>query len=159
MFSLIVAISQNNCIGAGNKLPWNIPEDLKHFKDLTRGKTCLMGQKTFESILGYLGKPLPGRQTVVLSKDPNFQQPAGVRVFGSLDEAWEKLKNEDVFVCGGASIYAQTVNRVDTLYITHVDQVVNGDAFFPEIDKTIWKEVEREDHEGFSFVRYQKLNF
>ncbi len=156
-FSLIVAIAKNNCIGAGNKLPWNIPEDLKHFKDLTRGKICLMGQKTFESILGYLGKPLPGRQTVVISKNSELSVPAGVRVFNSLDEAFEKLKNEDVFVCGGASIYAQTINRVDTLYITHIDKIVDGDAFFPKIDKQIWRETGREDHDGFSFVTYHKL--
>ncbi|MFA7653920.1 MAG: dihydrofolate reductase [Candidatus Magasanikbacteria bacterium] len=156
-FSLIVAVAKNNCIGAGNKLPWNIPEDLKHFKDLTLGKTCLMGQTTLDSIIGYLGKPLPGRKTVVLTKDKSYQPPANVRVFYSLDEAFEKLKNEDVFVCGGASIYAQTINRVDTLYITHVDKIVDGDAFFPEIDKNIWHETAREDHEGFSFVTYRKI--
>lgn len=155
-FSLIVAVAKNNCIGAGNKLPWNIPEDLKHFKDLTMGKTVLMGQKTFESILGYLGHPLPGRKTVAVSNDPNFQPKHDIRVFNSLDKVFTELNNEDVFVCGGASIYAQTVNRVDTLYITHVDRVVDGDAFFPEIDKNIWRETEREDHDGFSFVTYKK---
>jgi len=157
MFSLIVAVAKNNCIGTGNKLPWNIPEDLKHFKDLTLGKTCLMGQATLDSIIGYLGKPLPGRKTVVLTRDKSYQPPEGVRIFYSLDEAFDKLKNEDVFVCGGASIYAQTVNRVDTLYITHVDKIVDGDAFFPKIDKTIWHETERKDHEGFSFVTYHKI--
>lgn len=155
-FSLICAVAKNNCIGINNKLPWNIPEDLKHFKDLTMGKTVLMGQKTFESILGYLGKPLPGRRTVVITNSPDFIPPEGVRVVHSLDEMFNSLKDEDVFVCGGASIYKQTVNSVDTLYITHVDQVVDGDVFFPEIDKNIWQEAEREDHEGFSFVKYVK---
>lgn len=121
------------------------------------GKTCLMGQATFESIINYLGKPLPGRKTVVLTRNPNFQAPAGVRVCNNLDKAWEELKNEDVFVCGGASIYAQTINRVDTLYITRVKQEVDGDVFFPEIDKNIWKEVEKEEHDGFSFVIYQRV--
>jgi dihydrofolate reductase len=115
-----------------------------------------MGQATFESIVGYLGKPLPGRTTVVLSRDPNFVAPAGVRVFDDLNKAWEELKTEDVFVCGGASIYAQTINRVDTLYITQVDQVVDGDVFFPEIDKNIWHESTREDHTGFSFLVYRR---
>lgn len=156
MFSLIVAVAENNCIGIKNQLPWNIPEDLAHFKTLTMGKTCLMGLKTFESILGYLGKPLPGRKTVVVSSNSNFVPPAGVRIFNSLDAVFENLKNEDVFVCGGASIYAQTLNRVDTLYITRVHKIVDGDVFFPEIDPNIWNEVEREDHPEFSFITYKK---
>ncbi len=154
--ALIVAIASNNCIGKDNKLPWNIPEDLSHFKKLTMGKTVVMGQATFESILGYLGKPLPKRKTVVLTFDKNYKVPEGVRLMHSLDEAWEKLKDEDVFICGGASIYKQTVNRVDKLYITHVHQEVDGDAFFPEIEPDIWKEDWREDHEDFSFVNYIK---
>ena len=116
-----------------------------------------MGQTTYKSIVGYLGKPLPGRKTVVLSKDPNFKAPEGVRVYDDLDKAFTKLKDEDVFVCGGASIYAQTINHVDYLYITHVDMVVDGDTFFPEIDPAIWNEVWREEHEGFAFVKYIKL--
>jgi dihydrofolate reductase len=155
-FSLICAIGDNNCIGVQNKLPWHITEDLKKFKELTMGNTVLMGQKTFESVIGYLGKPLPGRKTVVISLDKNFPIPDDVRLFTSLDEAWEKLKDENVFICGGASIYAQTINRVDKLYITHVHQSPNGDAFFPKIDTTIWKETHREDHDGFSFVTYEK---
>lgn len=154
--SLIVAIASNNCIGKDNKLPWHIPEDLKHFKELTSGKTVVMGQATFESILGYLGKPLPGRKTVVLTFDKDYQVPEGVRLMHSLDEAWEKLKDEDAFICGGASIYKQTIDRVDKLYITHVHQKVDGDAFFPEINPDIWKEDWREDHENFSFVNYIK---
>lgn len=156
MFSLIAAVAKNNCIGKNNKIPWNIPEDFQYFKKATLGKTCLMGQATFESILGYLGKPLPGRQNVVVTLNKNFQAPKGVRVFYSLDDAWEKLKNEDVFICGGASIYRQTINRADILYITWVDQEPNGDVFFPEIDKNIWKETWRENHDGFSFVKYIK---
>lgn len=155
-FSLIAAVADNNCIGIKNKLPWNLPEDLKHFKELTTGKTVLMGQKTYESILGYLKHPLPNRQTVVISNDPNFKTEFPVRIFNSLDEAFEKLTNEDVFVCGGASIYAQTIDRVDTLYITHVHQIINGDVFFPEINKNIWHETERADHDGLSFVTYKK---
>ena len=155
-FSLIAAVAKNNCIGKNNKIPWNIPEDFQYFKKITLGKTCLMGQATFESILDYLGKPLPGRETVVLTLNKDYVAPKDVRVFNSLDEAFEKLKNEDVFICGGASIYRQTINRVDTLYITHIDQTPEGDTFFPEIDKNIWKETDREDHSGFSFVTYKK---
>jgi len=137
MFSLIAAVADNGCIGSQNRIPWNIPEDFQYFKKITLGKTCLMGQATFESILGYLGKPLPGRKTVVLSRDPNFQAPHEVQVFDDLDKAWEALKNEDIFVCGGASIYKQTINRVDVLYITEVHIKPDGDVFFPEIDKNI----------------------
>ena len=157
MFSLIVAIAKNNCIGVKNKIPWNIPEDFQYFKKTTLGKTCLMGQATFESILDYIGKPLPGRKTVVLSRDPNFKAPEDVPVYDDLDKAWEELKNEDVFICGGASIYRQTINRVDKLYITHIDMEPEGDVFFPEIDKKIWQENWREDHDGFSFVTYKKI--
>jgi dihydrofolate reductase len=157
MFSLIAAVAKNNCIGIKNKIPWNIPEDFKYFKATTLGKTCVMGQATFESILGYLGKPLPGRQTVVVTIDKNFKAPEGVRVFYSLDDVYEKLKDEDVFVCGGASIYRQTINRVDTLYITVVNQEPEGDVFFPVIEPTLWKETWREDHGEFAFVKYVKL--
>jgi dihydrofolate reductase len=155
-FSLIAAVADNNCIGKNNKIPWNVPEDFQYFKKMTLGKTCLMGQATFESILGYLCKPLPGRQTVVLTLKKDFIAPEGVRIFHSLDEAFDKLKNEDVFICGGASIYRQTINLSDTLYITEIHQSPSGDTFFPEIDKNIWKEVSREDHNGFSFVIYKK---
>lgn len=155
-FSLIAAVAKNNCIGIKNKIPWNIPEDFQYFKNTTMGKTCLMGQATFESIMGYLGKPLPGRQTVVVTLDKNFKTPEGVRIFYSLDEAFEKLKDEDVFVCGGASIYRQTINRVDHLYITLVNQKPDGDVFFPDIDQKIWKEVWREDHNDFSFLKFNK---
>lgn len=157
MFSLIAAVSKNNCIGNKNKIPWNIPEDFQYFKKTTLGKTCLMGKATFESIINYLGKPLPGRYTVVITSDKNYPVPEGVRIFSSLDEAFEKLRGEDVFVCGGASIYKQTINRVDTLYITHVNMEVDGDTFFPEINKDVWQETWREDHEGFSFVIYKKI--
>ena len=156
MFSLIAAVAKNNCIGIKNKIPWNIPEDFQYFKKMTLGKTCLMGQATFESILGYLGKPLPGRQTAVLTIDKNFTAPAGVRIFYSLDDAFAKLKDEDVFVCGGASIYRQTINRVNTLYITRVNMKPDGDVFFPEIDPAIWQETWREDHDGFSFLKFNK---
>jgi len=156
VFSLIAAVAKNNCIGKNNKIPWNIPEDFQYFKKTTLGKTCVMGQATFESILGYLGKPLPGRKTVVVTLDKNYQAPAGVVILFSLDDVFSQLQNEDVFICGGASIYRQTIDRVDTLYITQIDKIVDGDVFFPEINKNIWKETWRENHEGFAFVIYKK---
>jgi dihydrofolate reductase len=157
MYSLIAAVADNNCIGVNNKIPWDIPEDFQYFKNMTMGKTCLMGQATFDSIIDYIGKPLPGRQTVVLSKNPEFKAPEGVRIYDDLDRAWEDLKDEDVFVCGGASIYRQTVDRVDTLYITQVHMSPDGDTFFPKINPELWQETAREDHDGFSFVTYKKV--
>ncbi len=155
-FSLIAAVAKNNCIGSKNKIPWNIPEDFQFFKKTTLGKTCVMGQMTYESILGYLGKPLPGRSTVVVTKDPNYQAAPGVRVLHNLDDVFTTLANEDVFICGGASIYQQTIDRVDTLYITHIHKEYDGDAFFPTIDMNKWREVARDDHERFSFVTYAR---
>ncbi len=155
-FSLIAAVAKNNCIGKNNKIPWNVPEDFAYFKKTTLGKTCVMGKNTHESIIAYLGKPLPGRKTVVITLNKDYKVPEGVRIFHSLDDAFEKLKDEDVFICGGANIYRQTIDRVDTLYITEIDQTPDGDTFFPEINKNIWKEVWRENHDGFSFVKYEK---
>lgn len=157
-FSLIAAVADNNCIGIKNKIPWNIPEDFQYFKKNTLGKTCVMGQATFESILGYLGKPLPGRKTVVVTLDKNFKAPEDVRVLYDLNEVFTQLKDEDVFICGGASIYRQTIDRVDTLYITRVHQKPDGDVFFPEIKPELWEETWREDHNDFSFLIYKKIN-
>lgn len=155
-FSLIAAVAKNNCIGKNNKIPWNVPEDFQYFKKMTLGKTCVMGQATYESILGYIGKPLPGRQTAVVTLDKNYSAVEGVRIFNSLDDVFEKLKNEDVFICGGASIYRQTIDHVNTLYITEIHESHDGDTFFPEINKNIWKETARENHDGYSFVTYKK---
>ncbi|MBU0661218.1 dihydrofolate reductase [Patescibacteria group bacterium] len=157
MIALIAAVADNLCIGKDNKLPWNIPEDLEYFKKTTLEKTIMMGQNTFDSILGYIGKPLPNRKNVVLTFNKDFVPPEGVEVFYSIDEALAAHKDEDIFFGGGASIYKQAINIADTLYITHVHQTVDGDTFFPEIDLAIWKETWREDHDGFSFVIYKKI--
>ena len=153
MLSLIAAISENNCIGKDNSLPWNIPEDMKHFKDITTGHIVLMGRNTWESIPEKF-RPLPNRKNIVITRDIKYMVPKGVEVYSSIDEALEKYKKQDLFIIGGASIYKQTIEKADKLFITEVHQFVDGDAFFPEIDKNVWQEVEREDHEGFSFVRY-----
>jgi dihydrofolate reductase len=158
MIALIVAIGQDNCIGVKNKLPWHLPEDLKHFQEITRKKTVLMGQATFESILGYLNKPLPNRKNVILTFDKNYQAPEGVSVFHSIETALDAHKNEDVFFIGGASIYKQAMDIVDTLYITHVHrETPSCDAWFSEISPEVWNEVEREDHKEFSFVTYKRV--
>lgn len=156
MITLIAAVAQNNCIGNHNTLPWNIPEDLQRFRELTRGKTVLMGRKTFESILAMLGKPLPNRKNIVITTQTSLRVPPGVEVFHSLDNALEAYRNEDLWIIGGAQIYTETIHQADRLEITHVAQTIDGDAFFPSIDPHTWKETARETHEGYSFVTYER---
>lgn len=154
--SLIAAISKNNCIGRDNDLPWHIPEDLEFFKKMTKGKVVLMGRKTWESIPEKY-RPLPSRTNVVISRQLDYKVPEGVYLFEDVDIALDYFKDQDIMVSGGGQIYEATIGRADTLYITHVNQEIpNGHAFFPGIDVSIWKEVERTDREGYSFVTYKK---
>lgn len=155
MIALIAAISENNCIGKNNTLPWHIPEDMKHFRKLTDGKTVVMGRKTWESIPEKF-RPLPNRKNIVITRNLDYTVPDSVMMYHSVKEALEH-ESGDVMVIGGAEIYAQSIELADTLYITHVHTFIeDGTAFFPTIDKNIWKETEREDHEHFSFVTYKK---
>jgi len=157
MITIIAAVAQNNCIGAKGQLAWHIPEDLQHFKTLTLGKTVLMGERTWHS-LPEKARPLPNRRNVVVTNNQDFTAPPGVLVYFSLDQALDELsKTDDVVVMGGAMVYAQTINRADKLEITHVHRDVEGDVFFPEIDPAAWKETAREDHDGFSFVTYERI--
>jgi dihydrofolate reductase len=156
MIALIAAVAKNGIIGSKNKLPWYIPEDLKRFKDLTNGKTVLMGSRTYESIVGYLGKPLPNRTNIVLAGDANITFPEGVFVYKSIPEALAAHKDKDIFVIGGGMVYKQMIDLADTLYITHVDKEVEGDVSFPAIDPERWNKVSDEPHEGFSFAVYKK---
>lgn len=156
MISLVAAVAKNGVIGKDGGLPWYLPEDLKRFRAMTTGKTVLMGRKTFESIMRRNNKPLPNRKNVVVTRDTAYQAPEGVIVFHDISEALESLKNEDVMVIGGGQIYEQTIDRADALYITHVDQNIDGDVFFPKIDPSKWEKVDEEKHEGFSFVNYKR---
>lgn len=128
--SIICAIARNRAIGKNNQLLWHIPEDFKHFKEKTLGHVIAMGQKTYESI----GKPLPNRTTIVLTNDPNFKVE-GVLTAGSLDELFAKareIEKDEIFICGGGSVYAQTIGMADKLYLTVVEQDFDADTFFPE---------------------------
>jgi dihydrofolate reductase len=156
MINIIAAVAKNNVIGLGNDLPWDIPEDLKHFQSLTSGKTVLMGSNTFESIVKRLGKPLPNRQNVVVTITKDYQVPAGVQVFYSLDDAIKALKDQEVWVIGGASIYRQMIDFADQLYITHIDMEPVGDTYFPEINPALWEKQAEEPHFGFSFTVYRR---
>ncbi len=149
---MIAAISENSVIGKDGKLPWHIPEDLKRFKELTKGNTVLMGRKTYESI----GKPLPKRTNIVLSTNKNFS-PQGIIVAQSIDEALDKCKQyEKTYIIGGQKIYEQTIDIADKLEITHVHKTVQGDAFFPKIDTSKWIEINNIYAQEYSFVTYLK---
>ncbi len=155
MIALIAAIAKNNCIGNNGTLPWHLPEDLAHFKRLTTDATVMMGRKTWESLPEQF-RPLPNRKNIVITRQEQYPLPQEVLRYGSPQAALDAHANEQLFIIGGAELYAQTIALSDRLYITHVDQTVDGDAFFPAIDPTIWKEIEREDHPLFSFVTYIK---
>lgn len=158
MINMIVATSKNNQIGIDNKLPWHIPEDLKYFRQTTSGKTVLMGRKTFESI----GRPLPNRKNIVLTRDMNFA-PEGVSVVHNLEEALEICNSkEEIFIIGGGEIYSLFLPYADYLYITLVDKVINGDTDFPvyenqfEMIKSTPGEAMTEDGHSFAFTVWKR---
>jgi dihydrofolate reductase len=155
--AIIVAMAKNRTIGVNNTLPWRCPEDLKHFKALTMGHHMIMGRKTFESI----GRPLPGRTTVVVTRDPALKIE-GCLIAHSLPEAL-KLCGNHAFIVGGADIYAQSIDYADILYITEIQQDVDGDAHFTEFDLSTWREISREVRTQdtpqpleYHFVTYQR---
>lgn len=151
--SLIVAAAANGVIGRDNKLPWHLPNDLKYFKAVTMGKPVVMGRKTFESI----GKPLPGRPNIVVTRDPAWTAP-GVTVAHGLDEAIRAAEGfgaEEVMIIGGAQIFAESFGKADRLYLTEVHAAVEGDVVLTGYDPADWREVGRERHDGdpaYSFV-------
>ncbi|SOD14669.1 dihydrofolate reductase [Pedobacter xixiisoli] len=140
--TIVVAVSENNAIGKDNQLLWHLPADLKHFKNKTTGKTIIMGRKTYNSI----GKPLPNRRNIVITRQRGLQL-AGIEVVNSLEEAISICKaDEEVFIIGGAEIYRQALPLVHKIELTRVHQEFEADAFFPELASETWKEVWKEDH-------------
>jgi len=143
MISIISAIGKNNEIGKKNGLLWNLPADMKHFREVTSGHTVIMGQKTFESI----GRPLPNRRNIVITLDKNYLRH-GVDIVYSPKEldALSDKKTEN-FIIGGGQIYKLFIDKADKLYITHVDaEFPDADTFFPEIDKNKWEKIKSEKH-------------
>lgn len=138
--SIIVAMASNRTIGLNNTLPWRCPEDLKHFKALTMGHHMIMGRKTFDSI----GKALPGRTTIVVTRDKNLKIEECLIAHSLQDAITLCAGDDEVFIVGGADIYAQSLKLADTLYITEIQQAVEGDAHFPDFDKNVWVESSRE---------------
>ncbi|MGM0983658.1 MAG: dihydrofolate reductase [Pseudomonadota bacterium] len=162
--AMIAAMARNRVIGVDNQLPWYLPEDLKFFKRMTQAKPLVMGRKTYQSI----GRALPGRLNIVVTRDPGFQAQ-GVRVCHDLASALKLADQqatidgvEEIMVMGGAQIYAQALPYASRLYLTEVDVKVEGDARFPELDMTEWEEVQRvsgEPAEGqptYHFVQYRR---
>ena len=139
---LIAALDRNGLIGRDNDLPWRLPADLGHFKRHTLGKPILMGRRTWES----LGKPLPGRHNIVVTRDPGYRAE-GATVVDSLDAALAAAgEAEEVMVIGGAAFYRAMLPRADRLLLTRIDAAFDGDTWFPEIDPDAWRETEREAH-------------
>ena len=141
-------MSLNRVIGAGNKIPWHLPEDFKWFKQTTTGHVIVMGRKTFESI----GKPLPNRETIVLSRS-QFQFP-GVKTIRSLDELKSLAGDRQIFICGGAQIYAQALPLCSDLYLTLVKREIEGDAFFPPFEERFELVEEIRDAPEFKVLHY-----
>lgn len=144
--SILVAMARNRVIGQDNKLPWHLPADLKHFKSLTTGNIIIMGRKTYESI----GRPLPGRTNIVITRQKNFKA-IGATIVHSVENALQTCKqvstlNQENFIIGGAEIFQQTLKICQRMYITEIQRDFEGDTFFPEFDPNDWKETERDKH-------------
>ncbi|WP_028007897.1 dihydrofolate reductase [Solimonas flava] len=160
--SLVVAMDENRLIGRDNGLPWRLPDDMKHFKRLTLGKTVLMGRKTWDS----LGKPLIDRANWIVSRDPAFRpQGEGVRAFSSLDAALAAHEDGELMVIGGAELYRQTLPLARRIYLTEVQaRVDGGDAWFPAFERADFREVEAVWHPAderhvypFRFVTLERV--
>lgn len=158
--SLIVARSRNGIIGKEGKLPWRLPEDLKFFKQTTMGRPVIMGRHTWESI----GRPLPGRQNIVLTRDSSYKAE-GATVVSSLDEALKLFGPDDiVFIIGGADLYRRSLPLVDTAWVTEIEADVEGDASFDTLNKDEWMLVWSEEHPkseerpfGYKFQRFERV--
>ena len=163
--SLVAALAANGAIGCDNKLPWHLPEDLKRFKALTSGHPVIMGRKTFDSILAMLGRPLPGRSNIVITRTaalPSIKSEwNNVTLAATLEQAIAAAPADEVFVIGGAQIYALALALAQRLYLTEVMTEVDGDAFFPDMDAAEWRELSREHGPqtaglDYDFVVYER---
>ncbi|MDO8584898.1 MAG: dihydrofolate reductase [bacterium] len=158
MLSFIVALDNRRGIGLKNGLPWTLPADLRHFKEVTMGHPIIMGRKTHESI----GRALPGRKNIIITRQKDFVAP-GCEVVQSFDEALVRAGEGEVFVIGGGEIFAAVLPRAQKLYVTEVNHAFQADVYFPEFNKNEWREVSREPHAAdeknpyaYSFVVYER---
>lgn len=144
MISIISAVAENRVIGNKNSLPWHLPADFRYFKENTLNKPIVMGLNTFESIGE---KPLPDRKNIILNDNPNYIPPEGCFVAHSIEELLDMVKNEnEVMICGGASVYKQFLPLANRLYLTYIHHNFEGDTYFPEFNIDDWKEVKRIDN-------------
>lgn len=160
LIAMIAAVADNGVIGANNALPWHLPEDLKHFKRMTTGKCILMGRKTYESI----GKALPGRTNIVLTRDPDWHAQ-DVKTVSSLEAAIALCHDQqELVIIGGAKVYQQCLEMAGTLYLTQIHKAFEGDTWFPALRAGDWQEVSRDFHPrtesrafGYSFVQLNRV--
>ena len=158
--SIICGMDENRLIGINNALPWHLPADMVHFKQTTMHKPILMGRKTYESI----GRPLPGRRNIIISRDKNYQVE-GCDTVHSIQAAIDLVHDQaEVMLIGGSSLYEQTIPMAKTLYITEIHHQFSGDAWFPEINSDDWVESSREEHDidvsnkyAYAFVNYTRI--
>lgn len=159
--SLIAAMDENQLIGSNNGLPWQLPADLAFFKRTTMGKPVLMGRKTFESI----GRPLPGRRNIIITRDSAYEAP-GCEIVHDINAAMELTADcEETMLIGGASLYEQTIELANVLYITRIAHAFQGDTWFPQFDLAEWTEAWREAHEpdeknaySYAFLKFVRQN-
>jgi dihydrofolate reductase len=156
---IIAAVARNGVIGIENRLPWQLPEDMKHFKALTTGHAVIMGRKTWESLPPKF-RPLPGRRNIVVTRNAGYDAP-GATLAGSLAEAAQAAGGATAFVIGGAEIYTQALELADRLELTEVDAIFDGDAHFPGFDRADWRETARQRHRSetgldYAFVTYRR---
>ncbi len=160
ILALIAAYARGGVIGIANSLPWHLPEDMKFFRETTRGKPVIMGRKTWESLPDAF-RPLPGRRNIVVSRNPGYAAP-GASVVSGLPEALAAAGGFDIaFVIGGAELYRQALPLADRLLLTEIDRAYEGDAFFPDFDRSTWREASRDARTAesglpFAFVTYQR---
>ena len=149
---LIAALTDAGVIGNSSGLPWHIAEDLQRFKKITTGKTVLMGRRTFETI----GRPLPNRENIIL--DQEKKPVAGATVCNSMADALKRAQEigTDLYVIGGANVYAQMLPMVDVMHLSHVKRDYPGDVYFPKYDKTEWQEFAREEFDEFTAITYKR---
>lgn len=158
MISLIVAIGQNNLIGKDNDLPWHYSEDLKYFKNVTKGKTVIMGENTFYSIVNRLSHPLPNRKSIVATLNKDFSYPNVEVVNDFIKFLKEDESEEEMFIIGGKQIYALALDYVDRMYITHVNCPYEGNVFFPAIDYSKFNKISSTISGDLEFAVYERKN-
>ncbi|RJR14421.1 dihydrofolate reductase [Candidatus Parcubacteria bacterium] len=165
VIAAVVAIGKNRELGKNGKLLWHIPDDLKRFKELTMGHPVIMGRKTFESIVGYIGGPLPGRTNIVITHHPEMfeivSRTSGVKVVETLEEALERAKeapgSEEIHIGGGAQLYEQALPMIDKLYLTLIDAAGEADTFFPPYEDQFTKKTFEEEHE-WKGIKYKFID-